>query len=113
MASNQTSAIPTGRNASRRIVSVFLNIAFGQIAAPHTRGSFAAAEVNTDDDFGLAEIFSQSFEVATDGRAFFENIGVTETNRYLSGLNVRVKTLSHRHDHAAPIGIAAVDGSLY
>ena len=104
---------PTGRNASRRIVSVFLNIAFGQIATPYTRGSFADAEVNSDDDFGLVEIFSQSFEVATDGRAFFENIGVTETNRYLSGLNVRVKTLSHRHDHAAPIGIAAVDGSLY
>src|SRR4029453_965006 len=104
---------PTGRNASRRIVSVFFNIAFGQIATPYTRGSFADAEVNSDDDFGLAEVFSQSFEIAIHGRAFFENIGVTEANRYFCGLNGWVKTLSHCHNHAAPIGIAAINGSLY
>ena len=70
---------------SRRIVSVFLYVALRQIATPYTRGSFADAEVNADHDFGLAEVFSQSFEIATDGRAFFENIGVTEANRYLAG----------------------------
>src|SRR5437899_3766533 len=103
----------TRRGASRRIVSIFLYVALRQVATPYTRGSFADAEVNSNDDFGLVEVFSQSFEIAIHGRAFFENIGVTEANRYFCGLNGWVKTLSHCHNHAAPIRIAAINGSLY
>src|SRR6266850_7340275 len=99
----------TGRSASRRIVSVFLYVALRQVAAPNTRGSFADAEVNSDDDFGLAEVFSQSFEIAIHGRAFFENIGVTEANRNPARLDALVKALANRHDHAAPVWIAAID----
>src|SRR5215475_12170988 len=98
---------------SRRIIGVFLYIVLSQIAAPYTRGSFADAEVNADHDFGLAQVFSQGIEIAIDGRTFFENMGVTEANRYLAGLDPRIKSFANGHDHAAPIGIAAVDGGLY
>src|SRR5215470_18954785 len=102
---------PTG--PSRRIVSIFLDVVLSQIAAPYTRGSFADAEVYADHDFGLAQVFSQGFEIAIDGRASFENMGVTEANRYFARLDTRIESLSNRHDHAAPIGIAAVDRGLH
>src|SRR5262245_5826181 len=101
----------TGR--SRRIVSIFLDIVLRQVAAPYTRGTFADAEVNLDQDFGLAEIFSQSIEIAIDGRAFLENMGVTEANRYFARLDTWIKSFADGHDHPAPIGIAAVDGGLH
>ena len=56
-------------DSSRCIVGVFLYVVFRQIAAPYTRGSFADAEVNADHDFGLAQVFSQGFEIALDGRS--------------------------------------------
>src|SRR5499433_2374085 len=102
---------PTG--PSRRIVSIFLDVVLSQIAAPYTRGSFADAEVDADQDFGLAQVFSQGFEIAIDGRAFFENMGITEANRYFARLDTRIESFSNRHDHAAPIGIAAVDRGLH
>src|SRR5215468_4400331 len=102
---------PTGR--SRRIVSIFLYVVLSQIAAPYTGGSFADAEVNADQHFGLAQVFSQGFEIAIDGRAFFKNMGVTEADRYFAGLDTWIESLSNGHDHAAPIGIAAVDRGLH
>src|SRR5262245_39151973 len=101
------------RGPSRSIVSVFLDVVLSQIAAPYTRGSFADAEVNADQDFGLGQVFSQGFEIAIDGRAFFENMGVTEANCYFARLDTRIESFSNRHDHAAPIGIAAVYRGLY
>src|SRR5262245_61869046 len=101
------------RGPSRSIVSVFLYVVLSQIAAPYTRRSFADAEVDVDQDFGLAQVFSQGFEIAIDGRSSFENMGVTEANRYLAGLDPRIKSFANGHDHAAPIGIAAVERGLH
>src|SRR5262249_38623499 len=74
---------PTG--PSRRIVSIFLDVVLSQIAAPYTRGSFADAEVYADHDFGLAQVFSQGFEIAIDGRAFFEKHGCHRRGSFLCG----------------------------
>jgi len=38
-------------NASRRIVSVLLDVPFGQIATPDARRCFADAEIDADGDF--------------------------------------------------------------
>src|SRR5262249_24395050 len=89
---------------SRRIVSVFLYVVLSQIATTYGRGSFAYAGVVVNDDFSLAYFFSWALEIATEGRAFFKNMGVTEANRYFARIDPRIKSFSNRHDHAAPIG---------
>ena len=57
--------------------------------------------------------FRKASRSQSDGRAFFENIGVTEANGYLARLDARIETLSHCHDDPAPIRIGAKDGSFY
>src|SRR3990172_6224925 len=99
--------------ASRRVVGVLLDIAFGQVAAPDPRRGFADAEVDGDRDFGLAEILAQPFEIASDGRAFSENIGGAEANDDFAWLDALIEALANRHDDSAPVWVRAVHGGFH
>src|SRR5262245_18719332 len=49
--------------ALRCVIGVLFDVPLGQITAPYARTATAKAEIDTDDDLGLAEITPQGLQV--------------------------------------------------
>ena len=86
------------RLPSRRVIRIFLNVPFGQIAAPDARRGFADAEIDADGNLRLAEILPKRFEIAVDWGAFFKNRGGAEADGDLGRLDARIEGFADGHD---------------
>src|SRR6516164_4395939 len=96
----------TGGEASAAVAGIDVDIAVGQIAGPHRRLAAADADIDGDLDFATAHMGSdRRLVIAWYRTTISEDRQIADRDSQAIGIDL-FAGLPHRHDDAAPIGVA-------
>src|SRR6516162_10530922 len=105
-ASTSATAATSTMGGSAAVAGIDVDVAVGQIAGPHCR--FAAGETDIDGDLDVAALHvlgDRRFVIARYWTAVGEDREATDRDRQSIGIDF-LPGSPHRHDDAAPIGVA-------